>query len=160
MRCCRISHIIAAASLAALLSGCRDDGPRHVPPETAGRALSTAVGDFYAGPMDPAAPSHNPVGDGDRARTEGERWYGWFNCAGCHGGAGGGGIGPPFADDQWIYGDSPAAIFQSIAQGRPNGMPAFGGRVQDEQIWQIVAYVRSLSPTSGQQSQGGRGDRQ
>ena len=24
-------------------------------------------------------------------------------------------------------------------------MPAFGGRIADQQIWQIVAYVRSLS---------------
>ena len=68
-----------------------------------------------------------------------------FNCAGCHGGAGGGGIGPPLADAQWIYGDSPANIYASIVQGRPNGMPAFGPSLQGEAVWKLAAYVRSLS---------------
>ena len=33
--------------------------------------------------------------------------------------------------------------------GPPNGMPAFGGRIPDEQVWQIVAYVRSMSGPCG-----------
>ena len=30
-------------------------------------------------------------------------------------------------------------------QGRPNGMPSFGGKVSSQQLWQLTAYVRSLS---------------
>ena len=30
-------------------------------------------------------------------------------------------------------------------EGRPNGMTAFRGRIPEEQAWEIVAYVRSLS---------------
>ena len=41
---------------------------------------------------------------------------------------GGGGIGPPLMDDRWIYGSAPENIYASIVQGRPNGMPAWGGR--------------------------------
>jgi cytochrome c oxidase cbb3-type subunit 3 len=48
-------------------------------------------------------------------------------------------------DAKWIYGDQPENIFETIAEGRPNGMPAFGGKIGSDQIWQIVAYVRSLS---------------
>jgi cytochrome c oxidase cbb3-type subunit 3 len=68
-----------------------------------------------------------------------------FNCAGCHGARGGGGIGPPFADAEWIYGGEPQNVFQSVVQGRPAGMPAFGGQIPDEQVWKIVAFVRSLA---------------
>ena len=48
-------------------------------------------------------------------------------------------------DSRWIYGSEPENIFATIMQGRPNGMPAFGGRIPDDQLWQLVAYVRSLS---------------
>jgi cytochrome c oxidase cbb3-type subunit 3 len=46
-------------------------------------------------------------------------------------------------DAEWRYGGDPAQVFQSIAQGRPNGMPSFGGHIPEDQVWQIVAYVRS-----------------
>jgi cytochrome c oxidase cbb3-type subunit 3 len=57
---------------------------------------------------------------------------------------GGGGMGPALMDDVWFYGADPPAIFTSIAAGRPNGMPAFGDRIPAQQIWQLVAYVRTL----------------
>jgi cytochrome c oxidase cbb3-type subunit 3 len=79
------------------------------------------------------------------ALAEGKRLYTWFNCAACHGAGGGGAIGPPLMDTQWVYGSAPANIFETITQGRPNGMPAFGARMPEYQVWQMVAYVRSLS---------------
>jgi cytochrome c oxidase cbb3-type subunit 3 len=48
-------------------------------------------------------------------------------------------------DDVWIYGGRLEQIHNTIAQGRPNGMPAWGGKIPDEQLWQISAYVRSMS---------------
>lgn len=75
--------------------------------------------------------------------SEGRRLFRWFNCSGCHSN-GGGGMGPALMDDEWIYGASAQAIFETIVQGRPNGMPAFGGRISEDQIWQLVAFVRSL----------------
>jgi cytochrome c oxidase cbb3-type subunit 3 len=76
--------------------------------------------------------------------AEGQRLYGWYNCAGCHS-QGGGGIGPALMDDYWIYGSEPPQVYRTIAEGRPNGMPSFGGHVPSHQIWQLVAYVRSLA---------------
>ncbi len=78
------------------------------------------------------------------AVTEGGRLYNTMNCVGCHF-HGGGGIGPPLMDDKWIYGSNPEQIFSTIVEGRPNGMPSFRGKIVDYQVWQIVAYVRSLS---------------
>lgn len=82
----------------------------------------------------------------DQVVAEGRRLYQWFNCVGCHGLQGGGGIGPPFADRDWIYGRAPANIFQSIVQGRPAGMPSFR-MLETDEVWKLVAYVRSLGPT-------------
>src|SRR5207253_2077767 len=74
----------------------------------------------------------------------GKQLYARLNCVGCHAN-GGGGIGPPLMDPAWIYGGFPSAIYESIVEGRPNGMPAFGGRLADSQAWQLVAYVQALS---------------
>lgn len=76
--------------------------------------------------------------------SQGKQLYEQYNCSGCHF-HGGGGIGPPLMDDKWIYGADPQNIFQTVVEGRPNGMPSFRGKIPDSQVWQIVAYVRSMS---------------
>jgi cytochrome c oxidase cbb3-type subunit 3 len=48
-------------------------------------------------------------------------------------------------DANWIYGSQPQNIHDTIVEGRPNGMPSFRGRIADYQVWEIVAYVRSMS---------------
>jgi cytochrome c oxidase cbb3-type subunit 3 len=47
-------------------------------------------------------------------------------------------------DDQWIYGSEIENVVSTIREGRPNGMPSFRGKIADDQIWEIAAYVRSL----------------
>ena len=54
-------------------------------------------------------------------------------------------MGPALMDASWVYGKTPGDVFITIMDGRPNGMPSFRGRIPEEQAWQIVAYVRSLS---------------
>ena len=76
--------------------------------------------------------------------AEGKRLFSAFNCNGCHLN-GGGGIGPALTDEKWIYGFAPEQIFSTIVEGRANGMPAYGGRIPDQQVWEIVGYVQSLS---------------
>ena len=78
------------------------------------------------------------------AISEGQRLYNWMNCAGCHF-HGGGGMGVALMDDKWRYGGRIDQIVASIAEGRPNGMPAWRGKLTEQQMWQIAAYVRSLS---------------
>ena len=89
----------------------------------------------------------NPYEGNAYAISEGQRLFNWYNCSGCHAN-GGGGIGPPLIKkDQrdWIYGGDPSNIFDTIVKGRPNGMPTWGGKIPEYQIWQIVTYVRSLN---------------
>jgi mono/diheme cytochrome c family protein len=86
----------------------------------------------------------NPF-DGDRqAVTIGSQLYHSYNCVDCHGMDGSGAMGPSLADGRWRFGGAPAEVFESIYQGRPDGMPAWGSRISNVDIWRLVAYVRSL----------------
>ena len=53
-------------------------------------------------------------------------------------------MAPSFQDGRWHFGGSPGAVFESIYQGRPEGMPSWGGRISNDQIWMLTSYVRSL----------------
>lgn len=91
------------------------------------------------------------------ALSQGKRLFAWFNCKGCHAN-GGGGSGPALMDDTWIYGSRMDNIVATIREGRPNGMPAFRGRIPDDQIWQIAAYVRSLAGLTSKDAAPSRND--
>src|SRR5256714_4746648 len=84
--------------------------------------------------------------EGDKkAITTGGQLFVAYNCLDCHGAEGSGAMGPSFQDGRWHFGGSPAEVFESIYQGRPDGMPAWGGRITNDQIWMLTAYVRSLA---------------
>ena len=86
----------------------------------------------------------NPFEGDARKATEGGALFVSYNCADCHGAEGSGAMGPSLADGRWHFGGSAGAVFQSIYEGRPDGMPSWGGRIPDDQIWRLVAYVQSL----------------
>ena len=90
--------------------------------------------------------------------SQGRQWFRWYNCSGCHAQAGGGSIGPALMDEKWIYGSDPDAVFATIMEGRPNGMPSFRGRIPEAQAWELVAYVRSLSGIISGQAATNRAD--
>jgi len=142
----RIELAFGAALIA--LAGCHHktaDAPQ--PPEGQPSHGGVVVSALYPGldhsvvTVDPRADRYY---DNAVAVTNGKKLFGAYNCSGCHSN-GGGGMGPALMDDQWIYGGRLAQIHQSIVEGRPNGMPAWGGKISDDQIWQIAAYVRSMS---------------
>ena len=86
----------------------------------------------------------NPYEGNARATAVGGQLFVAYNCVDCHGADGSGSMGPSLADGRWHFGGAPAEVFESIYQGRPDGMPAWGGRIADDQIWMLVTYVRSL----------------
>ena len=43
-------------------------------------------------------------------------------------------------------------------EGRPNGMPSFKCRINEDQAWQLVAYVRSMSGWARKDAAPGRSD--
>ena len=64
-------------------------------------------------------------------------------CVNCHGADGRGDRGPDLTREVFRHGNSDRAIFMNILSGIPNtGMPSV--RLSDKEMWQIVAYVRSL----------------
>ena len=93
----------------------------------------------------PPPPAANIYEESAYSVSEGKKLFNAFNCGGCHSPGGGGNIGPPLIDSDWIYGSEPANVYATIVEGRPNGMPSFRGKIPEAQVWQIVAYVRSMS---------------
>lgn len=107
------------------------------------RQSTNQPGLALGGDVKPPAANISMYDDNAFDINEGKRLFRWYNCNGCHAN-GGGSYGPPLMDSQWIYGSDPASLYQTIAQGRPNGMPSFGGHIPEDQIWKIVAYVRAM----------------
>jgi mono/diheme cytochrome c family protein len=86
----------------------------------------------------------NPLGDGADVVVAGKQLFTQMNCAGCHGYDGSGNMGPKLTDGYWRYGGSPVAIYTTIRDGRPQGMPAWGRLLPPVKLWQLTAYVGSL----------------
>jgi len=105
--------------------------------------VQTPVGPV-PGPAQPAPEPHNPYRGRRGAMAEGREMFVRFNCSGCHGGRAGGGMGPSLRDVDWIYGRTDLQVFSSIAEGRAHGMPAWGARLTEDQVWKLVTYVESL----------------
>ncbi len=89
--------------------------------------------------------------------AQGKTLWSQMNCNGCHAN-GGGDSGPALIDDSWIYGSAIENIVHTIREGRPNGMPSFRGRIVDEQIWQLAAYVRAMGGFVAKDVAPGRND--
>ena len=86
----------------------------------------------------------NPHEGDPAAVATGAKLFVAYNCLDCHGADGSGAMGPSLADGRWHFGGAPAEVFESIYQGRPEGMPAWGSLISPDQIWMLVSYVRSL----------------
>jgi cytochrome c oxidase cbb3-type subunit 3 len=126
-------------------------------PAAASRPASTRVSGLVPGLPADEQPVLSPYQENAYGIAEGKRLYSAFNCNGCHA-QGGGGIGPALMDANWIYGSAPDQIYSTIAQGRPNGMPSFARHVPSQQVWQLVAYVQTLSMQVPRDAAPGRSD--
>jgi cytochrome c oxidase cbb3-type subunit 3 len=143
---CRDVTMVLAVLLA--LAACkrekREFRPDPIARDEAGEITMVSIA---AGPAPPEARGSSSVGaeyEGNAYHlSQGKKLYVWFNCNGCHAN-GGGDSGPPLMDEKWIYGGAIENVVATIREGRPNGMPSFRGRIPDDQIWEIAAYVRSM----------------
>ncbi len=73
-------------------------------------------------------------------------------CIACHGvdGKGNTALGAPdLTDDVWMYGNSPAQLTESIADGRHGVMPPHGPILGETRARVVAAYVWSLSHPAG-----------
>jgi cytochrome c oxidase cbb3-type subunit 3 len=154
---CRID-LLALIVLAG--AGCaREERNFHLPQAATAAPTQNAMTNLVGGRTDLAfrAQQQHVYAENAYQVSQGESLYSAFNCVGCHA-HGGGDVGPPLMDDKWIYGGEIDQIYLSIAQGRPNGMPAFDGRIAPEQMWQLAAYVRSLGGHGPKSARPGRED--
>jgi cytochrome c oxidase cbb3-type subunit III len=92
----------------------------------------------------------NPFANDPKAVTAGESQF-RANCAFCHGlGARGGGRGPDLTRAQKRHGKTDADLFRTINDGIPgtampqNGTTSQGVGMTAEEVWQVIAYVRSV----------------
>jgi cytochrome c oxidase cbb3-type subunit III len=159
----KIRSAVASAALLALfsggvMSGCkRETRDFQAPPPSPPPVTQLRLSELRPGQSVPPPHAHNDAEDNAMALNEGKQLFSSFNCVGCHGN-GGGNMGPPLIDQTWIYGSEPEQIYATIAQGRPNGMPAFGDKLNSKQIWELTAYVRSLAGLVPKDAASGRSD--
>jgi putative heme-binding domain-containing protein len=100
------------------------------------------------------AQDKNPLANDPKAAKLGEFQF-RSNCAFCHGlGARGGGRGPDLTRAQKKHGNSDADLFRTINEGvpgtamPPNGATQQGVGMTEQEIWQVIAYIRSVQVKS------------
>jgi len=91
-----------------------------------------------------AGPSlkENPYEHDAKSIAEGQGIY-RDHCAECHGADLKGGDGPDLTA-HFKYGETDGHKYQSIAAGRPGGMPGFENQLGRDRIWRVLAYVDSV----------------
>jgi cytochrome c oxidase cbb3-type subunit 3 len=98
-----------------------------------------------------AAPAQNtnPLASDPKAAEAGKSNF-RINCSLCHGlGARGGGRGPDLTRTNKKHGNTDADLFRTIHDGIPGTdmpptMGSIGVEMKDQEIWQVVAYLRSI----------------
>ena len=96
------------------------------------------------------AQDKNPLAGDPKAAKLGEFEF-RANCAFCHGlGARGGGRGPDLTRAKKRHGSTDADLFRTINDGvpgtamPPNGATQQGVGMTEEEIWQVISYIRSV----------------
>jgi len=143
---CRASLLILAAC-GLMLAAC-DREEHHSRSKPVGETVPAGQSPdtIWPGGSQPSPPDARAqlYDNNANAIAQGQQLYSQMNCVGCHA-HGGGGMGPALMDNEWRYGGRIDQIAATIAEGRPNGMPAWKNKLTAEQIWDLAAYVRSLS---------------
>src|SRR5437867_7242036 len=88
--------------------------------------------------------TRNPLGNSPAAVAAGQRLYN-RTCQGCHGSAGQGDRGPALNTGTFAHGREDGEIFHTIREGVAGSQMPPSRDLSDEQIWQLVSYIRSLA---------------
>ena len=138
---------LVLATTALLLAACDREAPAPVSrPASVTRAIEALPrGDLAGGVQSNLGTEiRNPFEGRPDAIAAGQHLFVQMNCAGCHGYDLGGSMGPNLTDSYWRYGGSPGAIYRSIADGHPQGMPAWRRALPPDEIWKLTAYIQSF----------------
>ena len=128
-------------------------------PAIAGGIIVLAL--LSAGGLRLEAQEKNPYAGDAKVAKVGEYQF-RSNCAFCHGlGAQGGGRGPDLTRAQKHHGNTDAELFHNIHDGiAGTAMPAatnggIGVGMSDEEIWQVITYIRSVEKKASAAETGG-----
>lgn len=138
------NRLLFCAFLCLFIVSCEREKRKFTQPPASFKSYDVTMSDLHPGSTGLPQPVKIETEEHAYDTNEGKRLFMQYNCSGCHFN-GGGGIGPPLMDAQWIYGANSENIYSTIVEGRPNGMPSFRRKIPDNQVSQIVAYVRSMS---------------
>jgi len=112
--------------------------------------LSALAGLLTLMPQLLAAQAKNPYAGDQKMVKVGESQF-RANCAFCHGlGAKGGGRGPDLSRKPKKHGESDQDLFNTINNGvpgtamPPNGATQQGVGMTEQEIWQVITYIRSV----------------
>ena len=87
----------------------------------------------------------NPYTGDAAAIAAGKELWRDTGCYSCHGGLAEGGVGPDLTDDTWVYKPTDKMLFKTISKGRAGtNMVGWSADLDDDEIWQLIAYIRSL----------------
>lgn len=139
----RVGVLLLTGSLLVLPIACRRSSNTNSVAAYGPSVSDNPVGPVPGGVNTMSYPA-NPFAGDPVALQDGRRLFNWYNCSGCHGGHAGGGMGPSLRDPDWLYGNRPDQIFDTIAHGRSKGMPAWGSKIPEIQIWELVTYIKSM----------------
>ena len=138
----RTPFLVLALSLLGLMVSAQDK--QAAPKSSASSTINTI-------PVD-AAKRENPVKPTEESLARGKKQYG-YDCAMCHG-KNGDGKGDVAADMKLAMNDetnpsvlkdrTDGELFYIIKKGKDQ-MPPEGDRVKNEEIWDMVNYVRSFA---------------
>lgn len=139
---------IAAFALASVPPVFAGQGEKMAPAE---RAKSVAKGELK-----------NPLTSTPEIIEEGKSLYQVKTCGACHGANGSGIHCPSVINDAWIYGGDDDTLFRLLSVGsetmfsdgyvrgerekHAGPMPAFSDTVDEQEMWKIITYIRSLKP--------------
>ncbi len=140
---------VAVIALLSFLGACGHFGGSTTEPARFSSGAMTAtvpLGQVAGDPVHAVAAlsTPNPYQDDPQAIEQGQQLYRKMNCAGCHAYTGKGNMGPDLTDTYWRYGGLPIQIYETIRDGRPQGMPAWSAALPPEEIWKLVAYIQSF----------------
>jgi cytochrome c oxidase cbb3-type subunit 3 len=129
MNACRVTLAAAAIALACL-----------------GTAVAGQGNGDAANVRNPIPPSADSIASGKQTYVR--------NCAPCHGTTAEGGPGndlipaaPSLVDDEWDHGSTDGEIFDNTRNGiGPDfNMVPWKDKLKDEEIWNVVNYLRSIA---------------
>jgi cytochrome c oxidase cbb3-type subunit III len=122
----------------------------NIPRQFIGALTALAMLLFSLAGTSAKAQDKNPLANDSKAARLGEFEF-RANCAFCHGlGARGGGRGPDLTRAQKKHGNSDGDLFRTINEGvpgtamPPNGATQQGVGMTEEEIWQVISYIRSV----------------